>query len=1462
MATREEIEALFPDRPRAEMRQEQQEENNNRTAMLMNAAAAVGIGYVAYKNLPQLRQAASNLKMAGQVSLARNTNHSKFTGMIGEALNLNTALDEVIDYSPRGLLKTFRKEGVTEDIARRTASLNKQRQQYMDPSFLEDVLTDNKVIRQNFNFQANVDTALEAVESLYDSKKFTETFQDNGDKAYHILKNNAPELFGRTDTINRDTLDTGIYRLIQDYSDDVTRTVQLDFKTPEEQRSFISKVVDTVNDINSTTERQRLQYQKGNGALTSLEGNKFAQHYESLQMTAFNSIMERHTKQDSTFIESMLENGVRQVTMQDAKNMYVKTNDKGQAFMTDVQEGAQRLQDFYGAKRTKNQFADNYISRGVGYGLDKSKLETHAFSQDLFVDHLTGELLNTGTFNRMTANAMDSFEANFGIPFLNFNPISFLPGRKTKDIQQDMFAVLRGGSDIQPLVKSMQQNALPDELRNINAESTTLARSYLFSNGSIIDSDIANSLTGNTPAARFKQFQDNIDNYKLEGDYSLGNARGGLTSKYAQAVSGRTSRDDLDMRNPLQKLFQLGGQESQSNIENVFSAITKYDNELNTQEAIDLLIRDSQGDGRSYLNNIDDVRNQLMARSRNLSNDAQSALYSSLNEAMEKSSIRMSDGSFLDFTKMYDDDYAFEAFQAIARNKTKIDPLELSPDKVNLQIKNTIEDKARYLTEISYPRDPQGFMTNRRYTADTRLFKPDTYFNQDEALDNTVSMMDDIRMNLEQYAINEARLQDVNLTSKIRTTPNIDAKSVEEQLARLESINEMSLFLNNAKSRTYEVNRHSEELFRNYYVKGSDAYTNLATAVKDVNPLTSTPYKRGQNLLGNTQYVAIRNENNILKEVHQSLVNAANKSPDNTNVIDVARNLAEDIVKPATQTAKNIVGEVTPFSSVGDKSTLTRNLWFFGDRMDTSLQQIGLGLPNASKSTFFNIVKNQSMTRVFGPLMAMQTAMYLDGLTDDKISDTAADTYVNMQLDLSSIKETFGFNDMGRRAGEILPWLEHVSEWAPVRLFNTATLGLFSEFRDREELESYYQSGEDPIRKGRYWGVGSMSPWRGERISYYKPNWYRRMKSDYMFAENVYGSEKEYWQNHWMPTLTKPAAPIRHFITDPYHYEDKHAESRPYVLTGGFNSLQNIPLIGPAVDKAVSSVLKPTRINPRFAQSHEEYVEAQRNTAVSNYLGMNAGGTLTLRSSGSVSLSSDTYDVLSGDESLVDEDGFVDGDKLEQDAENFTLSRDRYITSVYHDVALDDVYMRGGGSYSAMSSAIVSKDPKGQTQSKQDIREINQRLTDMRNRNFNDDPTQAQTLVSPNTIIYQNQVADHTTFFGDEGIFKDIQYRSTEFGGMYGFLSTMAPGVDDGRSLPLLESSSRFNNMADNFWDMNLGGLGGDFSEIFRRYLPRDTNKYYNPIKNDMPDWINYMFSINFFNCWKLLLHMQGQSAA
>lgn len=77
------------------------------------------------------------------------------------------------------------------------------------------------------------------------------------------------------------------------------------------------------------------------------------------------------------------------------------------------------------------------------------------------------------------------------------------------------------------------------------------------------------------------------------------------------------------------------------------------------------------------------------------------------------------------------------------------------------------------------------------------------------------------------------------------------------------------------------------------------------------------------------------------------------------------------------------------------------------------------------------------------------------------------------------------------------------------------------------------------------------TPFTGSRVMYYTPNWVRRTQSQYKYTDTLYGSEEEYFAHAPYPTPRFPLAPLRHFITDPYHWERCVTEGTPIIRNDG-----------------------------------------------------------------------------------------------------------------------------------------------------------------------------------------------------------------------------------------------------------------------------------------------------------------------
>jgi len=110
--------------------------------------------------------------------------------------------------------------------------------------------------------------------------------------------------------------------------------------------------------------------------------------------------------------------------------------------------------------------------------------------------------------------------------------------------------------------------------------------------------------------------------------------------------------------------------------------------------------------------------------------------------------------------------------------------------------------------------------------------------------------------------------------------------------------------------------------------------------------------------------------------------------------------------------------------------------------------------------------------------------------------------------------------------------------------------------------------GEVPIRKGRFWPLGN-TPFKGGKIEYYRPSWYRRLQGGAMYTSDTYGSpmEKFLYYNDF-----SPLRPI-----DPYRFEKKHYKDRPYPVTGEYFSGPYGAAV-PILNSTIGRILKPQKV--------------------------------------------------------------------------------------------------------------------------------------------------------------------------------------------------------------------------------------------------------------------------------------------
>lgn len=262
-----------------------------------------------------------------------------------------------------------------------------------------------------------------------------------------------------------------------------------------------------------------------------------------------------------------------------------------------------------------------------------------------------------------------------------------------------------------------------------------------------------------------------------------------------------------------------------------------------------------------------------------------------------------------------------------------------------------------------------------------------------------------------------------------------------------------------------------------------------------------------------------------------------------------------------------------------DVSPLTLVPYTFFARINTMLGPFGLALPIEDTSSAWSIYGNLLLKRIL-PALAIPFAWhYLNyetqNLTGVRPEDVLADAYAGTTVGAARLSDVLGITPWLKRVPQLFPGSEQITEFPLFAPF-TVWMG-----KTAEEMQAYWERGEEPVRKGRYWPLGN-SPITGGRIQYWRPNWIRRLKSRWQYTDVLYGSETEYFAHAPFPTPRFPAAPIRHFITQPYWLEEKHYIDRPYPITGDIPELAEFPLIGPILGWLGRIFKPPRKMHPEF----------------------------------------------------------------------------------------------------------------------------------------------------------------------------------------------------------------------------------------------------------------------------------------
>ena len=376
--------------------------------------------------------------------------------------------------------------------------------------------------------------------------------------------------------------------------------------------------------------------------------------------------------------------------------------------------------------------------------------------------------------------------------------------------------------------------------------------------------------------------------------------------------------------------------------------------------------------------------------------------------------------------------------------------------------------------------------------------------------------------------------------------------------------------------------------------------------------------------------------------------------------------------------------------------------------------------------------------------------------------------------------------------------------------------------------------GEVPIRKGRFWPLGN-TPFQGSKIEYYRPSYYRRMQGAPTHTSESFGSpiERLLYYNDF-----SPLRPL-----DPYRFERKHYEDRPYPITGEYFSGPFGAAV-PILNATVGRVLKPQRamhpIETSFGLS--EYQRVGQSGAYLPPTGLSRPTSLN-------------FGTPVNNINLSAAPAYYNPPRPLKHI-SASLNPNQFASNPIGNTAANAAISYFNQSNSSQAGSLNS----ARNATRANLSYYNQSLSSG-SAVTPGGPGQISTSVMPGVPVGANippidivpiGLPSRTT--DRDVIGGEIGYRFQETAGIYGFTAgnireSLGFGRFDFEPTPaVLQSASKAYGSTRSFWDLNLGGLGDiplqaegplgniEFSEIVRRFIPKERNNidYINPIKNRM----------------------------
>jgi len=246
------------------------------------------------------------------------------------------------------------------------------------------------------------------------------------------------------------------------------------------------------------------------------------------------------------------------------------------------------------------------------------------------------------------------------------------------------------------------------------------------------------------------------------------------------------------------------------------------------------------------------------------------------------------------------------------------------------------------------------------------------------------------------------------------------------------------------------------------------------------------------------------------------------------------------------------------FSANSAQGYLSTSLTALSHGAANVLDQAGLGISETDKATFGRAHTNLMIKRIIPAYIAMEAYKNINADLHNKdqegIDDFTANVYGNARISTSKFRDRFGLTNP----------LKHL-------VYSLPGADMYYNPMDEAETREDLLYGNEQIRMGRGFLIGSRNPAYGGSVESVRPNLYRRLKSHWTEARNVQLSNPNY---SFLPTITNPLAPLN-ALFHPHWQEDLTQKDRPYASEEEMLSyLDEHPSVGYAYEKSHTKMSK------------------------------------------------------------------------------------------------------------------------------------------------------------------------------------------------------------------------------------------------------------------------------------------------